>query len=76
MTAPSSPRRWLLTADTVPYILLAPFVILFLVFGLFPLGFSLFLAFQAWEPSAGLSPMKFVGWENFIFALEDEWFWK
>lgn len=76
MKTPSSPRRWHLTADTVPYVLLAPFVILFVVFGLFPLGFSLFLAFQVWEPSAGLSSMKFVGWENFIFALEDEWFWK
>ena len=76
MTAPSSSRRWHLTADTVPYILLAPFIVLFLVFGLFPLGFSLFLAFQTWEPSAGLDSMKFVGWENFAFALEDEWFWK
>lgn len=70
------PRRWRLTADTVPYVLLAPFVILFVLFGLFPLGFSLFLAFQSWEPSAGLDSMKFVGWENFAFALEDEWFWK
>jgi hypothetical protein len=32
MKTPSiSPRRWRLTADTVPYVLLAPFVILFLV---------------------------------------------
>jgi hypothetical protein len=34
-TLSTTPRRWRLTADTVPYVLLAPFVILFLVFGLF-----------------------------------------
>ena len=72
----SPPRRWHLTADTVPYVLLAPFVILFMVFGLFPLGFSFFLAFQSWEPTAGLASMKFVGLDNFAFAITDEWFWK
>jgi len=76
MTARNKTPFWHLTANNVPYMLLAPFLILFLVFGLFPLGFSLFLAFQTWEPSAGLDSMKFVGWENFIFTLQDEWFWK
>lgn len=59
-----------------PYVLLSPFLILFLVFGLFPLGFSLYLAFQSWEPTSGLNAMTYVGWSNFTFALEDEWFWK
>jgi len=65
-----------LSPKTVPYVLLSPFVLLFLVFGVFPLGFSFFLAFQSWEPTAGLSSMKFVGLENFAFAIGDEWFWK
>ncbi len=56
--------------------LLSPFVVLFLVFGVFPLGFSFFLAFQSWEPTAGLASMKFVGLDNFAFAITDEWFWK
>ena len=56
--------------------LLSPFVVLFMVFGLFPLLFSLYLAFQTWEPTSGLSAMSFVGAGNFSFALEDEWFWK
>ncbi len=56
--------------------LLSPFVVLFLVFGVFPLGFSFFLAFQSWEPTAGLASMKFVGLDNFTFAITDEWFWK
>ncbi len=73
MPLPASLRlspRW------TPYVLLSPFVILFFVFGLFPLVFSLYLAFQTWEPTSGLSAMQFVGLENFAFALEDEWFWK
>lgn len=59
-----------------PYVLLSPFVLLFCVFGLFPLLFSLFLAFQTWEPTSGLDAMQFVGLENFVFSLQDEWFWK
>jgi multiple sugar transport system permease protein len=65
-----------LSPQAVPYLLLSPFVVLFLVFGVFPLGFSFFLAFQSWEPTAGLASMKFVGLDNFAFAITDEWFWK
>jgi multiple sugar transport system permease protein len=59
-----------------PYVFLSPFVLLFLVFGVFPLLFSLYLAFQTWEPTSGLEAMKFVGIDNFAFALQDDWFWK
>ena len=55
---------------------LSPFVILFAVFGVFPLAFSLYLAFQTWEPTSGLGAMEFVGLDNYAFALQDEWFWK
>lgn len=59
-----------------PYIFISPFLLLFAVFGVFPLLFSLHLAFQSWEPTSGLNSMSFVGLENFAFALQDEWFWK
>ncbi len=59
-----------------PYVFLSPFVLLFAVFGLFPLAFSLYLAFQSWEPTSGLGAMAFVGLDNYAFALQDEWFWK
>jgi multiple sugar transport system permease protein len=59
-----------------PYVLLSPFVVLFAVFGIFPLAFSLYLAFQSWEPTSGLGAMEYVGLGNYIFALQDEWFWK
>ena len=60
-----------LSPQAVPYVLLSPFVVLFLVFGVFPLGFSFFLAFQSWEPTAGLASMKFVCLDNFAFAITD-----
>ena len=59
-----------------PYAFISPFLVLFAVFGVFPLLFSLHLAFQSWEPTSGLDSMSFVGLENFAFALQDEWFWK
>ena len=59
-----------------PYVFISPFLLLFAVFGVFPLLFSLHLAFQAWEPTSGLNSMEFVGLDNFAFALQDEWFWK
>jgi multiple sugar transport system permease protein len=59
-----------------PYVFISPFLVLFVIFGLFPLLFSLYLAFQAWEPTNGLQSMEFVGFDNFVFAFEDEWFWK
>jgi multiple sugar transport system permease protein len=59
-----------------PYVLISPFLLLFAVFGVFPLLFSLYLAFQAWEPTSGLEAMQYVGLENFAFALQDPWFWK
>lgn len=64
------PIRW------APYVLISPFLVLFAVFGLFPLTFSAVLAFQSWEPSYGLEVMRFVGLDNFLFALQDAWFWK
>lgn len=59
-----------------PYVFISPFLVLFAVFGVFPLLFSLYLAFQSWEPTGGLAAMEYVGLANFVFALKDEWFWK
>jgi ABC-type sugar transport system permease subunit len=44
------------------YVFISPFYIMFIIFGLIPIGFSLFLAFHNWD---GLGPFKFVGWRNF-----------
>jgi multiple sugar transport system permease protein len=70
------PARLRLSPRWAPYVFVSPFVVLFAVFGVFPLGFSLWLAFHSWEPTSGLDAMTFVGLENFTFALQDAWFWK
>ena len=70
------PRHLRLSPRWAPYVFISPFLILFAVFGVFPLGFSLWLAFQSWEPTSGLEAMQWVGLENFSFALGDAWFWK
>lgn len=59
----------------VAYILLLPFIILYLTFSVFPIFFSGFLSFYAWNPVKGLSSMEFVGWENYYYALTDDVFW-
>nr|WP_123017144.1 sugar ABC transporter permease [Vibrio zhugei] len=79
MTRPlnASRRRnfWLRKGNKIaPYIYICPFFIIFGVFGLFPLLFSLYLSFHYWEPAAGLASMEWVGFENYVFALEDDWF--
>ena len=58
-----------------PYVLISPFMALFLVFGLFPIGFSFFLMFHMWDPVQGLGTMKFVGLDNLLFALEEPLVW-
>ncbi len=60
--------------DWAPYVFISPFFILFGCFGLFPLIFSIYLAFQYWDPASGLNAMEYVGWENFYYVLTDEWF--
>jgi cellobiose transport system permease protein len=59
---------------TAAYIMLSPFFILFIVFGIFPIFFSLLLSIQEWT---GMGPMRFVGLRNFSFLLfKDLYFWK
>ncbi len=68
-------RRLSLTQGWAPYVLLSPFVALFLVFGLFPILFSFYLMFQTWDPVQGIHSMEYVGAENIAFALEDPLVW-
>jgi ABC-type sugar transport system permease subunit len=59
-------RNW------VAYVYISPFYILFAIFGAFPILFSLFLSFQQWN---GISPMQWVGLENYIRLFQDRLFW-
>ena len=65
----------LLKPALAPYVLISPFLLLFLVFGLFPIVFSFILMFHMWDPVQGLDSMKYVGLENISFAIEDPLVW-
>lgn len=77
-TAPTVQRRKRWNLRTLaPYLFISPFFVIFLVFGLFPLLFSVYLSFHRWEPAAGLAAMNFVGIENYTYILfDDDWFHK
>jgi len=55
-----------------PYLFISPFYILFLIFGVYSLLFSLYLSFTEWK---GLGPIKFVGLQNFELLFKDKLFW-
>jgi len=70
-------RRPWLSRRSAPYLFISPFFILFAVFGLFPLLFSVYLSFHRWDPAAGLEAMRWVGLENYVYSLrDDDWFHK
>ncbi len=55
------------------YLLISPFFLIFLIFGVFPLLFSFYLALSSWD---GIGNMEFVGLRNFEFLVRDSIFWK
>jgi len=59
-----------------PYAFISPFFVLFAVFGLFPLLFSIWLSLHQWDAASGLAAMHWVGLENYRYAITDPWFAK
>ena len=57
----------------VAYVYIAPFYVLFLLFGLFPIVSGFYISFFRWD---SLSPMHFLGLENYINLLKDPLFHK
>lgn len=49
-----------------PYIFISPFYILFLIFGAFPVLYSIYLSFHKYS---GLGELEFVGFANFTFLF-------
>ncbi|MCU1528664.1 MAG: cytochrome biosis protein, partial [Frondihabitans sp.] len=54
------------------YVAIAPFYILFLVFGLFPIVFSVVLSFTDWD---GVGPISWVGLAQYQYLIGDPRFW-
>ncbi len=55
------------------YLLVSPYILHFVVFVLFPVGFSLFLTFHEWNI---IGPMKYVGLSNYEKLVQDHYFLK
>ena len=56
----------------LPYLMVSPYIIFVAVFVLFPVIFSLVLTFHKWNI---ISPMKFVGLQNYSRLFHDHLFW-
>jgi multiple sugar transport system permease protein len=78
MTAPRLPRarRFTINRHTAPYLFVAPFFALFLMFGVFPTLYGLAVSFTKLRIT-DLGTMPWNGFENYTFTLtQDPWFWK
>src|ERR1700739_4811017 len=76
-SASASRARWRKRArQLAPYAFISPFFVLFAVFGLFPLLFSIWLSLHQWDAASGLAAMHWVGLENYRYAITDPWFAK
>ncbi|MBS4201089.1 sugar ABC transporter permease [Bacillus sp. FJAT-49732] len=59
--------------DNYGYLFIAPFFIIFCIFGLYPILYSLYLSFTNWD---GLNDPAFVGFANYLRAFTDPVFFK
>lgn len=64
--------RQSLAERTAPYLYIAPFFVIFAVFGLFPLLFTFYVALFDWNP---IGEQTFVGLANFERLFQDQRFW-
>ena len=65
-------RLWGLQARLAPYLFVAPFVILFCAFMLYPMGRSVVMSFYKYS---GPRTHRFVGLEHYAFFLTDKLLW-
>ncbi|MGW0649915.1 carbohydrate ABC transporter permease [Streptomyces umbrinus] len=66
-----NPRKSILSYWRL-YAAISPFYLLFLAFGLIPVGFSLYLSFHRWD---GLGSMEYAGLSQYKYLLTDTDFW-
>ncbi|MBB2910143.1 cellobiose transport system permease protein [Streptosporangium becharense] len=55
-----------------PYFLVSPYFLLFTLFGVFPLGYTLWVSLHDWELGGDKT---FLGLDNYIELIADEAFW-
>src|ERR1700730_14090288 len=70
---PYKKTRRLQKKKILPYLLVSPYLIFVMVFVVFPVLFCFFLTFNKWNI---ISPMKFIGTDNYSRLFHDRLFWK
>ncbi|MFC4453998.1 acyltransferase family protein [Deinococcus sonorensis] len=69
------PFRRVLRPSWTPYLFIAPFFLVLLGFGLFPLAFSLYLSFCDWNPVRGLGAIRWDGLWAYRNVFTDPLYW-
>jgi len=76
---PAKPQRKVNNPNAVPslnggwgYLFTAPFFVMFLIFGLLPIAYSVYIAFFNWD---ALGTQEFIGFANFDELFVDTRFW-
>jgi len=57
--------------SSTPYLYIAPFFLVFFAFFAYPVAYSFYVSLHSWT---GQGAMKWVGWDNYNFALTDSFF--
>ena len=64
--------RW--DVKVSPYLYISPFFLLFALTGLFPLAYTAYVSVHDWHLIGGKG--DFVGFENYLFVVQEPNFWK
>lgn len=72
VTRPSRGVRRSRFEKAAPYAYVAPFFVIFGIFGLFPLLYNFYIAFFDWNP---IGDQTFIGFDNFTRLAGDPRFW-
>ncbi len=67
--------RHRLDVKASPYLYIAPFFLVFGVFGLFPLIYTGYVSFTGWRADTPGSEHRHVGWQNYVTLWHDPFFW-
>jgi multiple sugar transport system permease protein len=55
-----------------PYLFIAPFYVVFLIFFIGPIGYAFYMSFTNWM---GMSNYQFIGFKNYVTLWNDDGFW-
>ena len=70
----SEKNKWFqIRKKALPYFVVSPYLIHLALFILFPVLFSIVLTFHKWNI---ISPMEYVGLDNFVRLFQDRLFWR